>query len=208
MHFLLGASLAALAWVTVTAAQANVGRRYAVNSAGEPARRVSASEQDAHQIEVDRFKAARISLREAIAVAQSRHEGSRAVDASFDGEADVATYQIRTSLGNRVWENTVDAQTGKTIKAELVWSVEDLGSSDRMLLTSLRAVRQGLSDAIVVAERNTLGRAIGAGLAVEQDRLQFVVVCVSGTDLKQVLLEPPVAPVRSKGSSNRKVLSE
>lgn len=190
------------------AAQADVGRAHAANSVGEPAPGGAASEQDARRIEIDRFRAAPVALREAMSLSQNRHSGSRIVDASFDGEAGIATYRVRAVRGDRLWEEVIDAQSGQIISTEAMSSVTDLERSDRELLVRLGAVRQELSDAIVVAERNTGGRAISAGLMMEQDRLQFVIVCVAGSDLKQVMLEPPAAPARGKRSPNHKVLNE
>jgi hypothetical protein len=42
-----------------------------------------------------------------------------------------------------------------------------------------------------VAERAASGKAISGGLTRERGKLNFVVIVVSGLDLKQVLLEPP-----------------
>ena len=198
VRVLLRASLAAVTLATATAAHADVGSAYAAMSVDESARSGAASEKGARQVEIDMFKAAPVSLREAISIAQNRHGGSRAVDASFDGEAGVATYQIRTQKGDRLWQDAIDAHTGHAINTEAGSTVADLAKSDRELVARLRAVRQQLSDAVVVAERNTRGRAISAGLAVEQGRLQFVIVCVAGNDLKQVLLEPPADRTRVK----------
>jgi uncharacterized membrane protein YkoI len=198
MWVLLRASLAAVTLVTATAAQADVGRAYADTPVDASARSSAEAEKDARQVEIDRFKAAPVSLREALSIAQNRHAGSRAVDAGFDGEAGVATYQIRTQKGNRLWQDVIDAHTGHTISTEAGVTLADLEKSDRELVARLRAVRQNLLDAVIVAERNTRGSAISAGLIVEQGRLQFVIVCVAGNDLKQVLLEPPAAPTRVK----------
>lgn len=190
---LLISSLAVISLLLPPAARADVGRDHPTAAAGEPAPRAEPSEQEATEAEIRRFKTASISLRDALGIARERHSGSRAVDASFDGETGVPIYQVRMVRGNRLWETTIDARTGATIKTEVLSAIPDLETHDRELLVRLRAVRQDLPDAIVVAERSTNGRAISAGLMVEQGRLQFVIVCVAGSDLKQVLLEPPVA---------------
>jgi hypothetical protein len=49
-----------------------------------------------------------------------------------------------------------------------------------------------------VAEKAASGKALGAGLVRQEDRLNFVVVVVSGDSLKEVLLEPPKG--RGRGS--------
>ncbi|MGJ5175642.1 PepSY domain-containing protein [Bradyrhizobium oligotrophicum] len=198
MRPLLRAGLAALTLVTATAAHADIGRAHTDASVEESVPSGAVSEVDARQVEIDRFKAAPVSLREALAIVQDRRGGSRAVDASFDSEAGVSTYQIRTQRGNRLWQDVVDAHTGATINTEAGSALADLAKPDRELLARLGAVRQELSDAVIVAERNTRGRAISAGLMVERGRLQFVIVCVAGNDLKQVMLEPPAPRARAK----------
>ncbi|MGY3451534.1 PepSY domain-containing protein [Bradyrhizobium sp. USDA 4353] len=189
---LLHASLA-LSLLLATAAHAGVAHEPPAVATEGSAPRSDESEQQALQSEIGRFKAASISLREALSIAQDRQAGSRAVDASFDGETGAPTYQVRMVKGNRLWETTIDALTGNTIKTAVVSSVDDLEEHDRDLLVRLRNVRPELLDGIAVAERATNGKAISAGLMVEKGRLQFVIVCVAGSDLKQVLLEPPAA---------------
>jgi uncharacterized membrane protein YkoI len=195
---LLRAGLVAWTIFAGTVAPAAVGRAWATLSPGEPARGGAASEQDDRQAEIDRFKTAGISLRAALSIAERRHRGSRAVDASFDGETGVASYRIRTHRGRRLWLDIIDARTGHVAAPGAVSPLTELRLSDRDVLARMRSVRQGLADAIVVAERNTGGKAVSAGLMIEQGRLQFAIVCVAGNDLKQVLLEPPTARARTR----------
>jgi hypothetical protein len=53
-------------------------------------------------------------------------------------------------------------------------------------------VRQEIWEAVAVAERNVGGKAISAGLALDDGRLSFVVVVVTGNDLHKVILDPPI----------------
>ena len=75
---------------------------------------------------------------------------------------------------------------------------------DRLNLIAMQSVRQELADAVFVAEDNTSGKALSGGLMNEAGKLNFVIVVLSGTKLKQVMLEPPSAnnlatlPRRSK----------
>jgi uncharacterized membrane protein YkoI len=183
--------LALILLTLAAAAHADVGLDRAATP-GEPLVRTGkALEQDALRRELDRFRAAPISLRRALAIAQDLHGGSRVVDIGFDGEHQIPVYQVKTHRGDILWQNAIDAHTGNTVGTEVVSSIDGLGKPDRELLVRLRAVRQELLDAVVVAERNISGMAISAGIMMERGRLQFAVVCVSGSDLKQVLLEPP-----------------
>lgn len=217
---LLRAGLAALALLTSQAVRAEIGREPAGRPMSGAVQGGGGTEQDGMQVEVDRFKAAPTSLRDALAIAQAgqadgsgkdhgggrtARSGSRIVDASFNGETAAATYQVRTWDGATLRQIVIDARTGRMIRTEALSTLVDLDAADREMIGRLRGVRQELSEAVVVAERNTGGRAISAGLMLEHGRLQFVVVCVAGNDLKQVMLEPPAAPT-GKASNNRKGL--
>ena len=82
--------------------------------------------------------------------------------------------------------------------------MSELNLEDRLNLIAMQSVRQELADAVFVAEDNTSGKALSGGLMNEAGKLIFVIVVLSGTNLKQVMLEPPSAnnlatlPRRSK----------
>jgi hypothetical protein len=82
--------------------------------------------------------------------------------------------------------------------------MSELNLEDRLNLIAMQSVRQELADAVFVAEDNTSGKALSGGLMNEGGKLVFVIVILSGIDLKQVMLEPPGAtkletlPRRSK----------
>jgi hypothetical protein len=99
---------------------------------------------------------------------------------------------VKNIQKNQIWANAIDARTGSSnTDGKHALSVKDLDAEDRRNLLALRAVRQKLSDAVVVAERSTRGKAIGGGLKSEDGTLFFVVVVDTADGLKQVLLEPP-----------------
>jgi hypothetical protein len=105
---------------------------------------------------------------------------------------------------DRVWEDTIDAKTGQVAGNATVSSMSELNLEDRLNLIAMQSVRQELADAVFVAEDNTSGKALSGGLMNEAGKLIFVIVVLSGTNLKQVMLEPPSAnnletlPRRSK----------
>lgn len=156
--------------------------------------------QEAINRELEAFRAAQLSLSQAMGIAEKLHIGSRTADISFDGASGSPVYRVKTVQDNRLWEHAIDAKTGGTIGAETVSHLKDLNSDDRNNVMALRTVRQELSDAVLIAERATSGKAIGGGLMTDNGKLNFVIVVVSGgSDLKQVVLEPPSA--RSSGST-------
>ncbi|WP_249128039.1 PepSY domain-containing protein [Bradyrhizobium sp. AUGA SZCCT0169] len=158
--------------------------------------------QEAVNRELEAFRAAQLSLRQAMGIAEKRHAGSRTADISFDGASGSPVYRVKTVQDNRLWEHAIDAKTGDTIGAETVSHLKDLNPDDRNNVMALRTIRQELSDAVIIAEQVASGRAIGGSLMDDNGKLNFVIVVVSGgSDLKQVVLEPPQA--KGRGSNAR-----
>jgi uncharacterized membrane protein YkoI len=142
--------------------------------------------------ELEPFRSAPVSLQQALLIAERSHAGSRVVDISFDGGSNPPVYRVKNIQQDQIWENDIDARTdNSSTGSKHAPSVKDLEAQDRRNLLALRAVRQKLSDAVVVAERSTRGKAISGGLMNEDGTLYFVVVVDTADGLKQVLLEPP-----------------
>lgn len=155
------------------------------------------NQQEAVNRELEAFRAAQLSLRQAMGIAEKLHVGSRTADISFDGASGSPVYRVKTVQDNRLWEHAIDARTGDAIGTETVSHLNDLNLDDRNNVLALRTVRQQLSDAVIIAEQVASGRAIGGSLMDDNGKLNFVIVVVSGGgDLKQVVLEPPQAPDR------------
>ena len=143
--------------------------------------------------ELELFRAAEVSLRQAMKIADGLHISSRIVDISFDGGSGSPVYRVKTFKEDRIWEDAIDAKTGRIAGDTKVSSMDDLDLEDRANLIGLQFVRQELSDAVVVAEDNASGKALSGGLMNEAGKVNFVIVVLSGTNLKQVILEPPSA---------------
>ncbi|MEI9924261.1 MAG: peptidase [Bradyrhizobium sp.] len=159
---------------------------------------------EAARRELDSFKAAPLSLRRALAIAQKMRADSRIIDIGFDATADFAVYQVTASYGSLIQRYAINASNGSTVGTASETPISELGKQDQRMIVGLRAVREGLLDAIIVAERNTSGTAISAGITMDAGRLSFVVVCVSGDDLKEVTLEPPkITGHERRGSAAR-----
>jgi uncharacterized membrane protein YkoI len=146
--------------------------------------------------ELELFRAAKISMREALTAARRLHNGSRVVDISFDGASGVPLYRVKTCQGNHIWDDAIDANTGEPSGGTIESSINDLKGQDRTNVIALKAVRQEMMDAIRVAEKSASGKAISGGLIDEDGRVNFLIVVVSGSDLKQVILEPPTTTGR------------
>jgi len=141
---------------------------------------------------LDQFRAAQLSLPEAITIAEHLHPGSRTASVSFDPSAPPG-YRVLTVKETETWEDVIDANSGKAVGPETTLSLSELDDEDRSNLLALRSVKQELSDAVRVAEKAGSGKALGGGLVQQDGRLNFVIVVMSGDNLKEVMLEPPKA---------------
>jgi len=153
-------------------------------SAGDPA-----LSQEAIDRELDRFRRAGVSLHQALRIAEKIHPGSKTADISFEGGLDVPIYKVRTLQSGQIWESDIDGSTAKVLNSVLFSTVQGLNESDRNSLIALNAVPLKMSDAIRIAERSAAGKAISGGLMTKDGKLAFIIIVVSGKDLKQVTLE-------------------
>ena len=185
-HLLVAGLLALLAPAPILAAAAPSTPE---SSSGQEQGTKSDDLEVAHQIEL--FRTAQVSLSRAIEIAEQAHAGARTSDVSFDGGSGAPVYKVRTFYDGQLWEHAINASTGEIATDRLISSLKELNAEDRTNIASLSVVDQQLADAVRVAERATSGKAISGGLTRERGKLSFVVIVVSGLDLKQVILEPP-----------------
>lgn len=139
---------------------------------------------------LEQFRATRIPLGQAMAIAERLHDGSRAAEISFDISGP-PVYRVRTVKNERVWENVIDANSGSVSQAEIASSLKELDQEDLANIIALKWIKQELSDAVRVAEKAAAGNALAGGLMKQDGKLNFVIVVASGDGLKEVMLEPP-----------------
>jgi hypothetical protein len=143
------------------------------------------------QLEASRLHSAEITLARAIEIAVRRRAGARVVDVSFDGTAASPMFRVLTASGNRIVEDHVNASTGAIDDSSIFSELNELDEDDRRNVRSLLRSKLNLSDAVRVAEKQTSGLAVGAGLLRVDGRLRFGVVVLTGDRLTQVILDPP-----------------
>jgi Peptidase propeptide and YPEB domain len=141
---------------------------------------------------MERFRAARLSLTQAIEIAEGLHRGSRAAAAAFE-LSNSAAYRVITVKSGEAWENLIDANTGRVMGGEVASALDEFSRDERSNIVALGSVAQELSDAVRVAEKAASGKAFGGGLMKQDGKLNFFVVVLSEDELKEVRLEPPKA---------------
>jgi uncharacterized membrane protein YkoI len=162
------------------------------NEAGDDA----ASDQQAVNRELALFRGSAVSLSRAMAIAEALHAGATTADVSFDGASDSPVYHVKTLHNDRIWQHAIDATTGKIVGGEAALPLKEVDAEDRSNLVALKTIRHRLADAVRVAEQAASGKAISGGLIRQRGRLNFAIVVMSGSDLKEVILEPPGAAWR------------
>lgn len=158
------------------------------------------AEEKALRRALEQFRTTQVPLSQAMAIAEHLHKGSRTADISFEASGSPA-YRVRTVKNERVWENVIDANTGKVTDKEVVSSLKELDREDLANIVALQWIRQELSDAVQVAEQAAAGNALAGGLMKQDGKLNFVVVVANGDRLKEVMLEPP--KVAKQGPTRR-----
>ena len=168
----------------------------------EPADRGVAAQRDAEDAAfrrlLEQFRTIKISLSQAVAIAEHLHDGSRTADVSFE-ISDPPVYRVRTVKNERIWENVIDANTGSVTEKEISSSLKELDREDLGNIIALKSVQQDLSEAVRIAEKAAAGSALAGGLIKQDGKVNFVIVIASGDSLKEVMLEPP--KFRSQGAN-------
>ena len=149
------------------------------------------------------FRAASLSLIQAIAIAERLHPGSRTAAIAFDISGPPA-YRVRTVKNKEIWENVIDVSTGRAVSPELASSLNEVEMEERGNIIGLKSVGQELSDAVAIAEKAAVGKAISGGLVKEKDQVNFVVVVLSDDRVKEVFLQPPRALLKSQRTTASK----
>jgi uncharacterized membrane protein YkoI len=139
---------------------------------------------------IEQFRAAHLSLSQAMAIAERLHRESRTATIDFEISSSPG-YRVRTVKNSETWENFIDANTGSVKGVEVASPLQELDGEDLVNIIALKSVRQEMSDAVRVAEKATSGTALGGGLMKQDGHLNFVVIIVIGDSLKEVMLEPP-----------------
>lgn len=172
------------------------------SSTGEPAalgheaEESAAADQQALDRELELFRGSAVSLSQAMAIAEALHAGAMTADVSFDGTSGTPVYRVKTLYRDRIRQHAIDAMTGEIVGGEAALPLTELDAEDRSNLAALKTIRQRLADAVRIAEVAASGKAISGGLVRQRSRLNFAIMVISGSDLREVILEPPRAARR------------
>jgi uncharacterized membrane protein YkoI len=172
-----------------TGAMADVIRTPADAESRSAAAKAEVDDAALHRV-LEQFRSSQVPLGQAMAIAERLHDGSRTADISFEISGP-PVYRVRTVKNERVFENVIDANTGRVSQTEIASSLKELDRADLANIIALKWIKQDLSDAVRVAEKAAAGSALAGGLMKQDGKLNFVVVVATGDRLKEVMLDPP-----------------
>jgi uncharacterized membrane protein YkoI len=178
-------------------------RQFGDASSPEPAGEVGRPESAGTFPGIKAFVNVRVRIRDAIAIAETRAEGAKAIDIDFEEESDHIAYRVKTYERNEIWTGTIDASTGEIIGVGAITPVANLQQKEKAELAALEASGMSLSEAIAIAEQYGVGSAVSAGLEDRNGKLIFAVAVATDDTLNEVMVEV-VRSGRVKERTSRK----
>ena len=119
---------------------------------------------DATSPDLKAAQAAKLSVADAIGIAEKHSNGGKVLEVSFKMQGGQPTYSLRTYQKSEVWEGSIDANSGAILDPGDTTPESDLDDKDKAELAGLRAATTTLSQAVNTAEEHAKGKAFSGGL--------------------------------------------
>lgn len=133
---------------------------------------------------------ARGSGADLIRMVEKKLPGVRVFDLNLTDEGSVPWFEVKSYKGDQVWSTMIDVATRRIVRSSEAKPASVLDAETLRDLGDFRRIKMKLSEAVVIAEQLSGGRAISAGLHRGDNKLVFVVVVVADGALKEVTVEP------------------
>lgn len=140
--------------------------------------------------ELKSFESAPISIAQAIAAAEKRPGGGKAIDVSFDEGNGRPVFNAKTYQNNSVWEGAVDAKSGQLIGPGKTTPESALDQEDKAELAGLQQAKVTLAAAVKTAESAGSGKSMSAGLEETNGKIVYEVVVVKNGSAKKLTIDP------------------
>lgn len=125
-----------------------------------------------------------------IRLVEKKLPGARVYDLNLSDDGAAPYFEVKADRGGEMWTAIIDAATRTILRAQAEMSISELSPEVQRELAGFRRARMRLSEAVVIAEKLGRGRAISAGLHLNDQKLVFVVVVVSDGELKEITVAP------------------
>jgi uncharacterized membrane protein YkoI len=141
------------------------------------------------QADINEVENLKVTLADAIAAAQRTSHG-KAMDASIEVENGRPVYRILTYAAGKIWEGTVDADTGEVVGEAKTVDTSTLDPQDQEEIAALQSARVPLAGAVDAAEKKVGGRAVDAGLEGQNGKVVYVAEVLKGREMHRVSVDP------------------
>src|SRR3954471_21889572 len=121
---------------------------------------------DATSPDLRAAEAAKLSVADAIAIAEEHAKGGTVLEVSFRMQGFRPTYALRTYQDGEVWEGAIDANSGAILGPGDTTAERDLDDEDKAELVGVRSATTTLAQAQAVktAEEHVKGKAVSGGV--------------------------------------------
>jgi uncharacterized membrane protein YkoI len=144
----------------------------------------------------DLEKGLKVSLRDAIAIAERHSNGGKILEISYQGRRkSEPTYGVRAYQNGEMWEGKIDAASGRLIAWKIVQE-DDEDDEDTVELEAAKNATVALGQAVSIAEQHAAGTAITAGIEETKRGVVWEVVVFAGGKARKVLVNPATGNVQ------------
>src|SRR3954454_10322113 len=119
---------------------------------------------DATSPDLRAAEAAKLSVADAIAIAEEHAKGGTVLEVSFRMQGFRPIYALRTYQNSEVWEGAIDANSGAILGPGDTTAERDLDDEDKAELAGVRSATTTLAQAVKTAEEHVKGKAVSGGV--------------------------------------------
>lgn len=163
-----------------------------LSAATQPAAAQQGEQPTKGQIEA--FQNAKLSIGGAIAAA-GKQSGGKVIEATFATRQGKPIYKVRTYQNNSIWEGAIDAESGQALGAGKTTQEGQLDKEDKAELAGLPKFTISLNDATAAAEKESGGKAIGAGVEEVKGQIVVEVFTVKQGAVRKITVDPRTGKV-------------
>jgi len=159
-----------------------------------------AEAEDATSPDLKAAQAAKLSVIDAIAIAEKHSNGGNVLEVSFKVQGGRPAYSLRTYQKSEVWEGSIDANSGAILGPGDTTPESDLDDEDKAELAGLRTASTTLSQAVTTAEEHAKGKAVSGGLEETKSGVVWEVIIAAKGAAWTVVIDPRTGRVVSSNA--------
>ena len=155
---------------------------------------------DATSPDLRAAEAAKLSVADAIAMAEEHAKGGTVLEVSFRMQGFRPTYALRTYQNNEVWEGAIDANSGAILGPGDTTAERDLDDEDKAELAGVRSATTTLAQAVKTAEEHVKGKAVSGGVEATKGGVVWEVIVAAKGTAWTVVIDPRRGQVLSSNA--------